>query len=118
MVTDQTSAHDALNGYVPGGMKYEEALDLRKKIRHLCETFYGVNEAHCEAMVEMQKRGAVVFDYGNNLRGQARAADFRMHLLTPFHYLYSPIILQGRGPFRWAALSGDQRTLQDRRGSS
>lgn len=114
VVTDQTSAHDALNGYVPGGMKYEEALDLRKKdpdtyVKRSMESM----RAHCEAMVEMQKRGAVVFDYGNNLRGQARAAGFQDAFAYPgFVPAYiRPLFCQGRGPFRWAALSGDPEDI-------
>ncbi|MGI6162674.1 MAG: urocanate hydratase [Bacillota bacterium] len=114
VVTDQTSAHDALNGYVPGGMKYEEALDLRRKdpdtyVKCSMESM----RAHCEAMVEMQKRGAVVFDYGNNLRGQARAAGFKDAFAYPgFVPAYiRPLFCEGRGPFRWAALSGDPEDI-------
>src|SRR6266571_2085334 len=75
MVTDQTSAHDALNGYIPAGLSPEEAEELRKRdpqayIKRSVESMV----AHVRAMLEMQKMGAVVFDYGNNLRGQALAA--------------------------------------------
>ena len=83
VVTDQTSAHDPLDGYVPGGMSYQEALELRKKdpstyVKRSMESM----KRHCQAMVEMQKRGAIVFDYGNNLRGQAKAAGFEEAFLS------------------------------------
>ncbi len=110
VATDQTSAHDALNGYVPGGMSYEKALALRsadpaKYVKLSMESM----RRHCETMVEMQKKGSTVFDYGNNLRGQAQAAGFT----DAFAYLgfvpayIRPLFCQGKGPFRWAALSGD-----------
>ncbi|HHW18143.1 MAG TPA: urocanate hydratase [Firmicutes bacterium] len=114
VVTDQTSAHDALNGYVPGGMTFEEALELRKKdpaayVKRSMESM----KRQCEAMVEMQKRGAIVFDYGNNLRGQAKAAGFDEAFSYPgFVPAYiRPLFCEGRGPFRWAALSGDPEDI-------
>ena len=114
VVTDQTSAHDALNGYVPGGMTFEEALELRKKdpVTYVKRSMESMKR-HCEAMVEMQKRGAVVFDYGNNLRGQAKAAGFDEAFSYPgFVPAYiRPLFCEGRGPFRWAALSGDPEDI-------
>ena len=114
VVTDQTSAHDALDGYVPGGMLYSQALALRERepekyVRLSMESM----RRHCKAMVDMQKRGSVVFDYGNNLRGQAQAAGFREAFDYPgFVPAYiRPLFCQGRGPFRWAALSGDPEDI-------
>ncbi|MGI6663024.1 MAG: urocanate hydratase [Bacillota bacterium] len=114
VVTDQTSAHDPLDGYVPGGMSYQEALELRKKdpstyVKRSMESM----KRHCQAMVEMQKRGAIVFDYGNNLRGQAKAAGFEEAFSYPgFVPAYiRPLFCEGRGPFRWAALSGDPEDI-------
>lgn len=114
VVTDQTSAHDALGGYVPGGMTYEKALDLRRDnpdvyVKRSMESM----RRHCEAMVEMQKRGAIVFDYGNNLRGQAKSAGFKDAFAYPgFVPAYiRPLFCQGSGPFRWAALSGDPEDI-------
>jgi urocanate hydratase len=110
VLTDQTSAHDALVGYVPAGMSLEEADALREadpagyQLRSM-ESM----RAHCEAMVEMQRRGAVTFDYGNNLRGQARDAGYADAFAFPgFVPAYvRPLFCQGKGPFRWVALSGD-----------
>jgi urocanate hydratase len=110
VVTDQTSAHDALNGYVPAGLSNEEADALRqadpaKYQRRSMESM----RIHCEAMVEMQRRGAVTFDYGNNLRGQARDAGYADAFAFPgFVPAYvRPLFCEGKGPFRWVALSGD-----------
>ncbi len=78
MVTDQTSAHDELNGYVPSGIAYREALELREKdSAEYIRRSYDSMKRHCAAMVELQKRGAEVFDYGNNLRGQAEKAGLK-----------------------------------------
>jgi len=114
VVTDQTSAHDALNGYVPGGMTFEAALELRKKdpetyVKRSMESM----KRHCQAMVEMKKRGAIAFDYGNNLRGQAKAAGFDEAFSYPgFVPAYiRPLFCEGRGPFRWVALSGDPEDI-------
>jgi urocanate hydratase len=114
VMTDQTSAHDALNGYVPGGMTFEEALDLRKKdpetyVKRSMESM----KRHCETMVEMQRRGAIVFDYGNNLRGQAKVAGFDEAFAYPgFVPAYiRPLFCLGKGPFRWAALSGEPEDI-------
>jgi urocanate hydratase len=110
VVTDQTSAHDALNGYVPAGLSNEEADALRQSDaaeyqRRSMESM----RIHCEAMVQMQRRGAVTFDYGNNLRGQARDAGYPDAFAFPgFVPAYvRPLFCEGKGPFRWVALSGD-----------
>ncbi|MCD6168368.1 MAG: urocanate hydratase [Caldisericia bacterium] len=114
VVTDQTSAHDELNGYVPSGIPYEEALKLRKenpeKYRKLS---YESIVKHVEAMVEFKKRGSVVFDYGNNIRGQAYKAGFKEAFSFPgFVPAYiRPLFFEGKGPFRWAALSGDPKDI-------
>ena len=110
VLTDQTSAHDALVGYVPAGMSLEEADALREADpagyqRRSMESM----RAHCEAMVQMQFRGAITFDYGNNLRGQARDAGYDDAFAFPgFVPAYvRPLFCEGKGPFRWVALSGD-----------
>lgn len=114
VVTDQTSAHDPLNGYVPGGMTFEEALALRQKDRgrYVKQSMESMRR-HCESMVEMQKRGAIVFDYGNNLRGQAHEAGFKDAFSYPGFVpaFIRPLFCEGRGPFRWAALSGDPEDI-------
>jgi urocanate hydratase len=109
-VTDQTSAHDALNGYIPAGLTVDEASELR---RSDAEAYVGRSMAsmadHVRAMLAMLDRGAVVFDYGNNLRAQAQAAGvedaFRFPGFVPA--FIRPLFCEGRGPFRWVALSGD-----------
>lgn len=110
VVTDQTSAHDELNGYVPNGMSYSEALQLR--IDDPEEYKQRSLEAMVEqvrAMVGFQEKGAVVFDYGNNIRGQAQAGGFRNAFAFPGFVpaFIRPQFCRGRGPFRWVALSGD-----------
>ncbi len=114
MVTDQTSAHDALNGYIPAGMSLEVADELRARdpqeyIRHSLESMV----THVRAMLEMQRQGAIVFDYGNNLRGQALAAGETHALDFPgFVPAYiRPLFCRGKGPFRWVALSGDPEDI-------
>jgi urocanate hydratase len=110
VVTDQTSAHDPLNGYVPNCMTLEEALELRvdDPEKYVKESFRAMAE-HVEAILAMQKQGAVAFDYGNNLRGQAQEAG----VVNAFDYpgfvpaYIRPLFCEGKGPFRWAALSGD-----------
>jgi urocanate hydratase len=110
VLTDQTSAHDALVGYVPAGMSLGEADALREadpagyQRRSMASM-----RAHCEAMVQMQRRGAITFDYGNNLRGQARDAGYADAFAFPgFVPAYvRPLFCEGKGPFRWVALSGD-----------
>jgi urocanate hydratase len=109
-LTDQTSAHDPLNGYIPAGVSLEEAARLRKENpdEYLRRSMDSI-ATHVRAMLEMQKRGAVTFDYGNNIRGQALRAGVTNALDFPgFVPAYiRPLFCEGRGPFRWAALSGD-----------
>ena len=110
IVTDQTSAHDPLNGYVPAGYSLEEAAELRAKDRgRYVEEARASMARHCEAMVGFQKAGAEVFDYGNNLRGEARLGGFADAFAYPgFVPAYlRPLFCEGKGPFRWVALSGD-----------
>ena len=114
VVTDQTSAHDELNGYVPAGIPYKEALALRKSDpRRYTEMALDSMVAHCRAILDMQARGAVAFDYGNNLRGQV----FKRGVQNAFDYpgfvpaYIRPLFNEGEGPFRWAALSGDPQDI-------
>jgi urocanate hydratase len=110
VVTDQTSAHDELNGYVPAGFSLEDADRLRDDDpdAYVARSMESMR-IHCEAMVELMRRGAITFDYGNNLRGQARDAGFDEAFAFPgFVPAYvRPLFCQGKGPFRWVALSGD-----------
>ena len=110
VLTDQTSAHDALDGYVPNGMTYAEALELRKADpdRYAKEAMRTMGE-HVRSMLELQKRGAVAFDYGNNIRGQAQQVGVEDAFdIIGFVPLYiRPLFCEGQGPFRWCALSGD-----------
>jgi len=110
LVTDQTSAHDTLNGYVPNGMSLAEALALRARDpqEYVRRAVAAIVE-HARAMVDLQKAGANVFDYGNNIRGEAKAAGFSdAFAFQGFVPLYiRPLFCRGSGPFRWAALSGD-----------
>lgn len=114
VLTDQTSAHDELNGYVPGGMTFEAALALRKQDpKAYIKASYESMARHMEAMLGMQKAGAVSFDYGNNLRGQARKAGVQNAFDIPGfvpEYI-RPLFCQGKGPFRWAALSGNPKDI-------
>ena len=114
LLTDQTSAHDELNGYVPAGIPYEEALRLRKRDpREYIRRSYQSIATHVRAMLELQKMGAVTFDYGNNIRGQAKKAGVENAFDFPgFVQAYiRPLFCQGRGPFRWVALSGDPEDI-------
>jgi urocanate hydratase len=114
VVTDQTSAHDPLGGYVPAGVDAGDAPAARaddpdgyvKQARESMAT-------HCEAMVGFQRAGAQVFDYGNNLRGEARTAGFADAFAYPgFVPAYiRPLFCRGKGPFRWVALSGDEADI-------
>jgi urocanate hydratase len=110
VLTDQTSAHDALNGYVPHGISLEEARQLRASNpeEYIARSMKSM-AVHVEAMLALQKRGAVTFDYGNNLRTQARKAGvanaFDIPGFVP-EYI-RPLFCEGKGPFRWVALSGD-----------
>jgi len=109
VLTDQTSAHDELNGYVPYGIPYEEALRLRKENPDdYIKRAYESMAVHVEAMLELQKKGAKAFDYGNNIRGQAQTAGVQNAFDIPGfvpEYI-RPLFCYGKGPFRWAALSG------------
>lgn len=114
-VTDQTSAHDELNGYVPHDIPYSEALELRKKNPdEYKQRAYQSMAVHMRAMLDMQKAGAVAFDYGNNLRGQAKQRGgvedaFEVPGFVP-EYIRD-LFCEGQGPFRWAALSGDPKDI-------
>jgi urocanate hydratase len=114
VVTDQTSAHDELNGYVPAGIPYQEALKLRKdNPKEYIKMSMESMATHVEAMLEFQKQGSVVFDYGNNLRGQAQKAGVKEAFDYPgFIPAYiRPLFFEGKGPFRWVALSGDPNDI-------
>jgi len=114
LLTDQTSAHDNLNGYVPNGMSFEEAVGLRtsEPEKYMNEAMRTMAE-HVKSMLEMQNRGAITFDYGNNLRGQAKLAGVENAFDYPgFVPAYiRPMFCEGRGPFRWAALSGNPEDI-------
>lgn len=114
VVTDQTSSHDALNGYVPAGMSLDEAQELRRaKPSEYVERSAASMAVHCQAMLDFQRAGSVVFDYGNGLRGQARDAGVANAFDYPgFVVAYiRPLFARGSGPFRWACLSGDPADL-------
>jgi urocanate hydratase len=114
VLTDQTSAHDALGGYVPHGLPLAAALALRRDdpAAYIARAEASM-AAHVRAMLELQERGAVTFDYGNNLRGQALAAgETRAFAIAGFVPLFiRPLFCAGKGPFRWAVLSGDPADL-------
>jgi urocanate hydratase len=110
VVTDQTSAHDPLNGYVPAGLTLEEAAELRRSDPHAyTERALESMARHVEAMLALQRNGAVTFDYGNNIRKMAFDAGvtdaFEIPGFVP-EYI-RPLFCEGKGPFRWVALSGD-----------
>jgi urocanate hydratase len=110
LVTDQTSAHDALNGYVPAGLSLEAATELRVRDPQEYERRALASMAeHVRAMLDLDEAGAVVFDYGNNLRGQALRAGVEDALHFPGFVpaFIRPLFCRGKGPFRWVALSGD-----------
>jgi urocanate hydratase len=114
IVTDQTSAHDALNGYIPAGLSLDEADELRKRDpQEYVQRSMASMVTQVRAMLDMQRMGAVVFDYGNNLRGQALAAGETHALDYPgFVPAYiRPLFCRGKGPFRWVALSGDPEDI-------
>lgn len=110
IVTDQTSAHDELNGYVPEGLTIAEALRLRKSDpKTYIKRAYDSMVKHCDAMIKFQKAGSIVFDYGNNIRGQAEVGGLRNAFAFPGfvpEYI-RPLFCEGRGPFRWVAMSGN-----------
>ena len=114
IVTDQTSAHDELDGYVPNGMTYQEALDLRKSNpdKYIKESYRAMAE-HCQGILDLKAQGAIAFDYGNNLRGQAKKAGVENAFDFPgFVPAYiRDLFCEGKGPFRWVALSGDPQDI-------
>ncbi len=110
LVTDQTSAHDPLNGYIPAGLSLTEAAALRKeRPSEYVDRALDSIATHVRAMLEFQNAGAVVFDYGNNIRTMAFRRGVRNAYAFPgFVPAYiRPLFCEGRGPFRWVALSGD-----------
>ena len=114
ILTDQTSAHDTLNGYVPMGMSFDQAKELRKTnpteyIRLSRKTIV----KHVEAMLEFQRRGSITFDYGNNIRGEAKENGVTNAFDIPGFVpeFIRPLFCDGKGPFRWAALSGDPNDI-------
>jgi urocanate hydratase len=114
-VTDQTSAHDPLHGYVPAGMTLEEAADLRiNDAGAYVERSMASMARHVEAMLALKRAGAVAFDYGNNIRKQAFDAGckdaFEIPGFVP-EYI-RPLFCEGKGPFRWVALSGDPQDIR------
>ncbi len=116
VLTDQTSAHDPLHGYVPMGMSFEKALVLRKSNQ---EEYIKLSRAtivsHVKAMLEFQKKGSITFDYGNNIRGEAKENGVENAFDFPgFVPAYiRPLFNDGKGPFRWAALSGDPNDIYE-----
>jgi urocanate hydratase len=114
-LTDQTSAHDALEGYVPHGLPFAAAVELRQRdASEYVRRSLASMAAHVRAMLRLQERGAVTFDYGNNLRGQAKEAGvadaFAIGGFVPL--FIRPLFCHGKGPFRWAVLSGDPEDLR------
>jgi urocanate hydratase len=114
VLTDQTSAHDALNGYVPNGLSLKEALRLRadNPDEYIARSMESMAR-HVEAMLALQKNGAITFDYGNNIRAQAKKAGVKNAFDIPGfvpEYI-RPLFCEGKGPFRWVALSGDPRDI-------
>jgi urocanate hydratase len=114
MITDQTSAHDELDGYVPNGMTFEAALKLRKTNpdKYIKESYRAMGE-HCQGILDLKAQGAIAFDYGNNLRGQAKKAGVENAFDFPgFVPAYiRNLFCEGKGPFRWVALSGDPEDI-------
>jgi len=114
VVTDQTSAHDSLNGYVPHGMSLAEAVSLREgqPDEYIARAMQSMAR-HVEAMLALKRRGAVTFDYGNNIRAQAARAGVKNAFDIPgFVPEYvRPLFCEGKGPFRWVALSGDPEDI-------
>jgi urocanate hydratase len=114
VLTDQTAAHDPLNGYIPAGLSVQEAAELRHRDpEEYLRRAYASIAQHVRAMLELHKRGAVTFDYGNNLRAQAQHAGVDNAFDYPgFVPAYiRPLFCEGKGPFRWVALSGDPRDI-------
>jgi urocanate hydratase len=114
VVTDQTSAHDVLYGYIPAGLSVEEANELRKRNEaEYTKRAMDSMARHVEAMLEFQRRGSVVFDYGNNLRQRAKDGGVENAFDYPgFVPAYiRPLFCEGKGPFRWVALSGEREDI-------
>ena len=114
VLTDQTSAHDVLNGYVPMGISLEDAINLRKSNPDkYIELSRKTIVKHVEAMLEFQKQGAITFDYGNNIRGEAKENGVKNAFDIPGFVpeFIRPLFCDGKGPFRWAALSGDPNDI-------
>jgi urocanate hydratase len=115
VLTDQTSAHDPLVGYVPYTISFEEANELRKSHpeKYIVLSYQSM-KTHVELMLELQRRGAITFDYGNNLRARAWEAGLQNAFDFPgFVPAYiRPLFCEGKGPFRWAALSGDPEDIR------
>ncbi len=114
VVTDQTSAHDVLYGYIPAGLSLDEAAALRKSDQaNYEERAMSSMARHVEAMLEFQRRGSIVFDYGNNLRQRAKdhgvANAFDYPGFVPAYI--RPLFCEGKGPFRWVALSGEKEDI-------
>lgn len=116
ILTDQTSAHDVLNGYVPMGINFEEAISLRKSnpIKYIKLSRRTIVK-HVEAMLEFQKRAAITFDYGNNIRGEAKDNGVNNAFDIPGFVpeFIRPLFCDGKGPFRWVALSGDPNDIYE-----
>ena len=115
IVTDQTSAHDELVGYIPNGISFDDAVKLRNtNPKKYIQMSYKSMGKHCKAMLDLQDMGSIVFDYGNNIRGQAKdnagvenAFDFPGFVPEYIR----PLFCEGKGPFRWVALSGDPEDI-------
>ena len=114
LVTDQTSAHDELDGYIPNGVTYKEAIRLRNSNpgKYVKESYRAIAE-HCRGILKFMEKGSICFDYGNNLRGQAKKAGVNNAFDFPgFVPAYvRPLFCEGKGPFRWVALSGDNEDI-------
>lgn len=114
IVTDQTSAHDPLNGYIPIGLSVEDARELRVKDReHYLSRVYGSMVAHVNALVDMQRMGAKAFEYGNNIRRMSfdQGAKDAFEIVGYVPEYIRPLFSEGKGPFRWVALSGDPEDI-------
>ena len=114
LVTDQTSAHDELNGYVPAGLSLTDAAALRRKnAKEYARRAIESMGEHVGAMLAFMKRGAVTFDYGNNIRGQAVKAGVANAFEIPgfVPQFIRPLFCEGKGPFRWVALSGNPKDI-------
>ena len=115
ILTDQTSAHDELNGYYPSNITFDDAVNLRKENpeKYISESLRSMGE-HCKSMLKLQKMGSIVFDYGNNLRGQAKEYS---NIKNAFDFpgfvpeYIRPLFCDGKGPFRWVALSGNPEDI-------